>query len=491
MKAKMRAQHEVVIVGGGPTGLMLAAELRLWDVDVVVVEADTEPSPVVRSLGLHARSIEILDQRGVLDAFLAHGRRYPLRNTFAGIDRPAPEDLDTAHAYLLGIPQPTTDRLLEEHALASGADLRRGQRVVALRQDGEGGGVTVVLDDGDALSAAFVVGCDGGRSTVRREAGIAFVGENATTSWLLAEAELEVDVAEAMAVSAEVRKTDLAFGIGPVGDGFFRIAVREASPSTSREVTIEAVRERLQAVAGTDLGAHRPRWLSRFGDATRVAERYRDGRVLLAGDAAHVHAPLGGQGLNLGLQDAVNLGFKLAATVRGWAPSGLLDTYGSERRAVAEQVLRNTRAQSELLQVTPGPVAVRALLAELAEIDEVNRRLIEMVTAIGVRYEMGDSGPGGAASERGMVGRRLRDIPVSGGRLYELMRDGRGVLLDSTGSLDAEGYAARVNRREAPAREMGADAVLLRPDGHIAWSGDDPRGLSAALARWFGAPAAV
>ncbi len=487
----MKAQHEVVIVGGGPTGLMLAAELRLWNIDVVVVERDAAASPVVRSLGLHARSIEILDQRGLLDAFLAYGQRYPLRNSFAGIDRPAPDDLDTAHPYLLGIPQPTTDRLLEEHARTSGAHVRRGSRVVAVRHEVGGAEATVVLDHGEELSAAFVVGCDGGRSTVRRETGIAFVGEGASTTWLLAEVELRADAAEAMAVSAEVRKTDLAFGIGPVGEGIFRIAVREASPTTDREVTIDAVRERLRAVAGTDLGAHSPRWLSRFGDATRVAEHYRAGRVLLAGDAAHVHAPLGGQGLNLGIQDAVNLGFKLAWTLRGRAPADLLDTYGSERRPVAEQVLRNTRAQSELLQATPGPVAARGLLAELAEIDEVNRRLIEMVTGIGVRYEMGSPSTSEEKTAEAMVGRRLRDISVSGGRLYEVMQDGRGALLDSSGALDADGHADRVNRREAAAPDIGAAAVLLRPDGHIVWAGDDRRGLDAALARWFGVPGSV
>ena len=474
-----RAEHDVVIVGGGPTGLMLAAELRLWDVDVVVIEREPEPSAVVRSLGLHARSIEILDQRGMLDAFLAAGQRYPLRNSFAGMDRPAPDDLDTAHAYLLGIPQPVTDRLIEEHALASGAVVRRGAEAAAFAQDDDG--IVVRLTDGTTLRAAYLVGCDGGRSTIRRAAGIGFPGEDATTSWLLAELELEVEASEALAVSAEVRRTDLAFGIGPVGDGVFRVAVREAEPTEGREVTLSDVKERLRAVAGTDLGARSPRWLSRFSDATRVAEPYRHGRVLLAGDAAHVHAPLGGQGLNLGIQDAVNLGFKLAATIRGWAPDGLLDTYADERRPVAEQVLRNTRAQSELLQTTPGPLAARRLLAELAEIDEVNRRLVEMVTAIGIRYDVGD-GPA-------PLGRRLRDVPIEDGRLYEAMRDGRGILLDSTGALAAPGYGDRVRAVRAASGDIGAPAVLLRPDGHIVWLGGDPETLRDALSRWFGAPA--
>jgi 2-polyprenyl-6-methoxyphenol hydroxylase-like FAD-dependent oxidoreductase len=469
-------EHEVAIIGGGPAGLMLAAELRLWDVDVVVIERDERPSAVVRSLGLHARSIELLDARGLLDVFLEHGQRYPLRNSFAGIDQPAPHDIDTSHPYLLGIPQPTTDRLLEEHATASGAAIRRGAEAVSFHQDDTG--VTVHLADGSTVRAAYVVGCDGGRSTVRRQAEIAFVGEDATTSWLLAELELGVETSEVLAVSAEVRKTDLAFGIGPVGDGVFRVAVREAQPMAGREVTLDDVRARLRAVAGTDLGAHRARWLSRFSDATRVAETYRAGRVLLAGDAAHVHAPLGGQGLSLGIQDAVNLGFKLAATVSGWAPDGLLDTYTSERRPVAEQVLRNTRAQSELLQTTPGPLAARGLLAELAEIEEVNRRLIEMVTAIGIRYDVGE-GPA-------PLGRRLRDVPVEGGRLYEQMRDGRGVLLDGTGTFQARGYEGRVRTVRAASGDIGAPAVLLRPDGHLVWLGEEYEALSHALARWFG-----
>lgn len=480
-------QRDVVIAGGGPTGMMLAAELRLQGVDVLVLERAAEASPVVRSLGLHARSIEILDQRGLWDEFRSHGTVYPLRGSFAGIDRPAPEGLDTSHPYLLGIPQPVTDRLLGEHAVHTGAEVRRGADVVEVADHGDT--ATVRTADGAVVGARFVVGCDGGRSMVRRNAGIRFLGEDATTSWLLAEVELGVDAAEALAVSAEVRKTDLGFGVGPVGDGVFRLVVREAEPTEGREVTLDDVRARLRAVAGTDLGVRSPRWLSRFSDATRLAQRYRSGAVILAGDAAHVHAPLGGQGLNLGIQDAFNLGFKLAATVAGWAPSTLLDTYESERRPVAAGVLRNTRAQSELLQTTPGRVAARALLAELAEIEEVNRHLIEMVSGIGIRYDFGEGGP--------RLGRRLRDIPVDGGRLYEVMRDGRGVLLrgtgapgdrDSWGSADRDiaGYDDRIRTVAARPEAVGAPAVLLRPDGHIVWQDGDGASLTTALRRWFG-----
>jgi len=403
--------------------------------------------------------------------------RHPLRTSFAGIDRPAPADLDTAHAFVLGLPQPDTDRILEEHAAALGAEIRRGVGVTGVEQDDDG--VTVRLEGGGRERARFLVGCDGGRSTVRRTAGIAFEGEDATTSWLLAEVALDVDVQTALAVSTEVRRTDLAFGIGPAGDSVFRLVVREEHPQEGREVSLDAVRERLRAVAGTDLGAHDARWLSRFSDATRLARRYRDGRVLLAGDAAHVHAPLGGQGLNLGIQDAVNLGFKLAAAVAGWGPPGLLDTYESERRPVAAAVLRNTRAQSELLQTAPGPGAVRDLLTELAAFDDVARHLVEMVTAIGIRYDVGEGDP--------VLGRRLRDVPLAEGRLFQAMRDGRGLLADGTGGLTVDGFDERLHRVDADAAMLPAPAVLLRPDGHIVWAGAEQAGLDAAVARWFGA----
>ncbi|GAA3210999.1 rifampin monooxygenase [Microbacterium terregens] len=469
---------DVIIAGGGPTGTMLASELRLHDVDVLVVEKDAEPSRLVRSLGLHPRSIEILDQRGLLDRFLAHGQPYPASARFAGIDKPWPPDLDTAHGYVLGIPQPMTDRLLAERAAELGAHIRRGQEITDLEQDD--GGVTVALAAGERLRARWLVGCDGGRSVVRRRLGIEFPGEPAQTEWLLAELEVTMPPDELTAVMNEVRKTHRGFGIGPAGDGLHRAVVPAATVSEDRTTppTMEELRTQLRAYAGTDFGVHSPRWLSRFTDATRLAERYRTGRVFLAGDAAHVHPPLGGQGLNLGIQDAFNLGWKLAAEVNGWAPDGMLDSYAAERRPIASDVLTTTRAQSVLISAEPGPQAVRKLLTELMDFDDVNRFLIEKVTGIGIRYDFG------AGDER--IGTRLRDIRLSRGRLYELMHRGRGLLLDQTGALSVAGWEDRVDHFVDTSDELAPPAVLLRPDGHVAWAGNDPRELLATLPRWFG-----
>jgi rifampicin monooxygenase len=464
---------DVVIAGGGPTGLMLAAELRLHDVPVVVLEKEPTPTPHVRALGLHARSVEILDQRGLLDRFLALGTRYPAGGFFAGIAKPAPEDLGTAHPYTLGIPQTVTDRLLAEHAAAVGADIRRGAELTGLEQDDDG--VTATLADGTRLRCSHLVGCDGGRSTVRKLLGVAFPGEPSRSETLLGEMEVGVPAEEVAAVVARVRRTELRFGVGPYGGGGVHRVVVPADGVTGDRTppTLEDVRRQLVALAGTDFGVHSPRWLSRFGDATRVAERYRTGRVLLAGDAAHVHPPAGGQGLNLGLQDAMNLGWKLAAEVTGRAPGGLLDTYHAERHPVAEAVLDLVRAQWQLM--SPDSRPLRRLVTRLMDFPDVNRYLTERIHALSVRYDLGDGHP--------LLGRRLPDMPVPGGRLYDLLHTGRGLLLDGTGRLSAAGRVDRVGHVPA-----GPDvpALLLRPDGHVAWAGDDQRSLDDALARWFG-----
>lgn len=469
---------DVIISGGGPTGMMLASELRLHNVSVLVLERDAEPSPAVRSLGLHARSIEILDQRGLLDSFLMYGQKYPNVGHFAGIDKPQQVKLDTAHGYVLGIPQPVTDRLLTERAGELGAEIRRGCEVSGVEQDDEG--VSVELTDGTRVRSLWLVGCDGGRSLVRRLLGIGFPGEAATTEWLLGEVEVTTPPDELGRVAEQVRKTHKGFGIGPAGGGLYRAVVPAASVAEDRTIppTLEEFRTQLLAYAGTDFGAHSPRWMSRFSDATRLAERYRVGRVLLAGDAAHVHPPLGGQGLNLGIQDAFNLGWKLAAEVNGWAPDSLLDSYFAERHPVAEGVLTITRAQSELISPEPGPQAVRRLLAELMEFEDVSRLLAEKITSIGIRYDFGE-GPE-------LLGKRLRDVELRRGRLYELLHKGRALLLDQTGQLSVEGWADRIDHVIDISEEIDEPAVLLRPDGHVAWVGDDQTELRNHLAKWFG-----
>jgi 2-polyprenyl-6-methoxyphenol hydroxylase-like FAD-dependent oxidoreductase len=469
---------DVIVAGGGPTGVMLASELRLQGVHALVLEKEAEPTRIVRALGLHARSIEVMDQRGLLERFLPLGTQYPVGGFFAGISKPAPDRLDTAHPYVLGIPQPTTERLLTEHATELGVEIRRGCELVGLSQDDHG--VTAELADGTQLRSGYLVGCDGGRSSVRKLLGVGFPGEPARREWLSGEVELTAPPEELAAIVTEVRKTQKGFGVGPSGDGLYRFVVPAEGVTEDRSFlpTLEEIKQRLRMFAGTDFGVHSPRWLSRFGDATRQAERYRTGRVLLAGDAAHIHPPTGGQGLNLGIQDAFNLGWKLAAEVNGWAPEGLLDSYHTERHPVAADVLNTTRAQAELQSTEPGPQAVRRLVSELMDFDEVNRYLIEKVTAIGVRYDFGDG--------HELLGRRMRDVRLKRGRLYELMHGGRGLLLDQTGRLSVAGWADRVDHVVDVSEELDVPAALLRPDGHVAWIGEDQQNLLSQLPQWFG-----
>ncbi len=318
---------------------------------------------------------------------------------------------------------------------------------------------------------------------MRKLLGVGFPGEAAGREWLSGEVELTAPLEEVTAVVTTVRETQKGFGVGPSGEGLYRVVVPAEAVTEDPSIppTLEEVKRRLRTFAGTDFGVHSPRWLSRFGDATRQAERYRTGRVLLAGDAAHIHPPTGGQGLNLGLQDAFNLGWKLAAEVHGWAPEGLLDSYHTERHPVGADVLNTTRAQAELQSTEPGPQAVRRLISDLMDFDEVNRYLIEKVTAIGVRYDFGEG--------HRLLGRRLRDVALTRGRLYALMHGGRGLLLDQTGGLSVAGWADRVDHVVDVIEELDVPAALLRPDGHVAWVGDDQRDLLSHLPTWFGAAA--
>ena len=477
------SEHAVVIAGGGPTGMMLAAELTLAGTDVLIVERrpsfELESS---RSRGLHARTIEVLDQRGVVDRFLAEGKAVQVQ-AFAGVPMDI-SDFPTRHNYGMALLQSHFERIMSGWLDELGVPILREREVTDLAQDD--GGVDVALSDGTSLRAQYLVGCDGGRSVVRKAAGIEFAGWDPTTCWIHAEVEM-----------AEQPEFGLrgGGGIGPAEEGRVGVTLIEPDVDRTDEPTLEDLRAALIRVDGTDHGVHSPRFISRFTDMTRQAVAYRSGRVLVAGDAAHVHPPMGGQGLNIGVQDSVNLGWKLAQVVEGTSPVSLLDTYQAERHPVGARVLQNTMAQRALGATDERTGALRDLLAELLTMEEPRKHIAGMISGLDVHYDLGEGHP--------MLGRRMPDLDLATAngpvRVFELLHDAEPVLLNlgDAGALDIAAWAERVQLVDASYAgpwelpvlgEVSApSAVLVRPDGHVAWVGEGrDAGLRDALTRWFG-----
>jgi 2-polyprenyl-6-methoxyphenol hydroxylase-like FAD-dependent oxidoreductase len=484
------SEHAVVIAGGGPAGMMLAAELALAKADVAVVERRPDHELAdSRAGGFHARTIEVLDQRGVADRFLAEGQVHQLA-TF-GTTVLDMSDFPSRHPYSLGLWQKHIERIMAEWIAELPVRIHYGREVTGFAQDDSG--VDVRLSDGESLRAQYLVGCDGGRSLIRRTAGIEFPGWDATKSNLIA----EVEMAEEPELGVRHDAAGI-HGIGPLEDEKrFRVVVTEHQLSNGSEPTLRDLSEELITVYGTDFGVHDPTWISRFTDATRQAASYREGRVLLAGDAAHVHYPAGGQGLSLGVQDAVNLGWKLAQVVKGTSPESLLDTYQAERHPATARTLRYTMAQGALQRHDDRTKAVVDIVSELAKMDGPRKRLAGLISGLDIRYDLGGGHP--------LVGHRMPDLdlttPDGPRRVFTLLHRARPVLLDlgEPGGLDIAPWADRVQSIDAsyegewelPVLGLvsAPTAVLVRPDGYVAWVGDGTdAGLADALCTWFGPP---
>jgi 2-polyprenyl-6-methoxyphenol hydroxylase-like FAD-dependent oxidoreductase len=480
--------HSVVIAGGGPTGLMLAGELALARVDVAIVERrETQDLTGSRAGGLHARTIEVLDQRGIADRFLARGKVAQVAS-FASVPLDI-SDFPTRHNYGLALWQNHIERILAGWVDELAVPIYRGREVMGFAQDDTG--VDVELSDGRSLRAKYLVGCDGGRSLIRKLAGIEFPGWDASVSYLIAEAEMTGEP------PLGIRHGEKGIhGIGRLEDQKrVRAVLIEPDIGPDEEPTLDDLRETLIAVYGTDHGVHDVTWLSRFTDMARQAASYRERRVLLAGDAAHVHSPAGGQGLNIGVQDAVNLGWKLAQVVNGTSPESLLDSYQAERHPIGARVLRSIMAMTAINRGDERTKALRETMSELLSMDEPRKRYAAMMSGLDIRYDLGTGHP--------LLGRRIPDLDLlteSGPRrVFTLLHDARPVLINlaEPGVLDIAAWVDRVKRVDAryagvwELPVLGAAAapaaVLIRPDGYVAWVGDGTdRGLREALTTWFG-----
>ncbi|HEY2398851.1 MAG TPA: FAD-dependent monooxygenase [Steroidobacteraceae bacterium] len=498
-------QHAVVIAGGGPTGMMLAAELALAGVDTVIVERRANRDLAgSRAGGLHSRTIEILDQRGIVDRFLSQGKTHTGAHFHVPLDM---SDFPTRHNYLLALWQNYFERILAGWVAELGVPTLCGREVTGFTQDESG--VDVALSDGHTLRSEYLVGCDGGRSLIRKAAGIEFAGWEPTTSWLIAEVKWSEEPAWGF-------RHDSAglHGIGKLEDrGLARVVLTERQLVSAGAPTLLDVGAALKSVYGTDFGIHSPAWISRFTDVTRQAVAYRERRVFLAGDAAHVHPPMGGQGLNIGMQDAVNLGWKLAQVVKEVSPDSLLDTYHTERHPVAARTLQNTMAAVALRRTDDRTRALGEIVSELFVLDEPRRRLVGRMSGLDVHYELGAHFDSGRIDDRGrtrapnerhpLVGRRMPDLDIATAegptRVFTLLHRARPVLLKLGQRIDIAPWADRVhvvNAQYAGAWELpvlgpvaAPDAALIRPDGHVAWVGDGTQvGLADALTTWFGAP---
>lgn len=488
-------EHAVVIAGGGPTGLMLAGELALAGIDVAIVERRVDQElDGSRAGGLHARAIEVLDQRGIADRFVSQGKTYPV-----GHFHLSPlniSELPSRHNYILGLWQNHIERIMAEWVNELAVPTYRGYEVTGFTQDDSG--VDVEVSDGRSLRAEYLIGCDGGRSLIRKAAGIEFPGWDPATSWLIA----EIETAEEPEWGFRHDAAGI-HGFAKLEDGKrARVVLTERQLQVAAEPTLRDLSEALIAVYETDYGAHSPTWISRFTDMTRQAAAYRDRRVLLAGDAAHVHPPVGGQGLNIGVQDAVNLGWKLAQVIKRTSPESLLDTYHAERHPVGARVLRTTMAQVALRRQDERSKALGEKVAEFLGMDEPRKQVAAEISGLGVHYDLGHSD---GEKRHPLLGRRMPDLDLvtTKGplRVFTLLHRARPVLLNlgEPGSFDITSWSDRIQLVDAKyegAWELPAlgavtapSAVLIRPDGHVAWVGEqNQHGLADALTTWFGPP---